>query len=211
MDAPAATWLTHLDAAERLKVTPAMVVDAAGRMKWPSRRRRDDTPEVQVPCAVLAEADAAAATTGATAPGAATDAAALEAAIKMAVQPLQAVIEALLENARVTSTAIETLVCKRNDAQANAAGVKAGTTAIEQQIADLEPALERETRDRPSLQTQADLAREGRRAADERASRASVSSFREGLRREDVEAEIALLKREIEALKSRQRRYCHRG
>jgi transposase len=53
----------------------------------------------------------------------------------------------------------------------------------------LKPALEREVRDRRSLQTQADLAREAHHAANERAAKASASSFREELRREDVEAE----------------------
>ena len=55
MDVPAATWLTYRDAAERLKVTPAMVADAARRMKWPSRLQNDDTAEVEVPGEVLAE------------------------------------------------------------------------------------------------------------------------------------------------------------
>jgi hypothetical protein len=71
----------------------------------------------------------------------------------------------------------------------------------------LKPALEREVRDRRSLQTQADLSRETHRAASERAARASASSFKEELRREDVEAEIAQLRREIETLKARKRRW----
>lgn len=141
----------------------------------------------------------------------AIDASALEAAVRAGVQPLQAVIDALLENARASRAAIETLVLERNAAQMAAAGLKDRTTVNEQQIADLKPALEREARDRRNLQTQADLAREGHRAADERAARASASSLREELRREDVEAEIALLKREIETLKSRQRRWWWRG
>jgi chromosome segregation ATPase len=203
MDAPSATWLTYRGAALRLKVTPATVTDAARRMKWPSRLR-DGTPEVEVPGEVLAEAENATRDAMAVAP--AIDASALESAIRAGVQPLQAVIDALLENARA-SRAIETLILERNAAQTAAAGLKDRTTVNEQQIADLKPALERETRDRRSLQTQADLARGGHRAADERAARASASSLREELRREDVEAEIALLKREIETLKSRRRRW----
>ena len=205
MDAPFATWLTYRDAALRLKVTPAAVTDAARRMKWPSRLRDDGTPEIEVPAEVLAEAENAPRETMATTP--AIDASALEAAVRAGVQPLQAVIDALLENARASRAAIETLVLERNAAQMAAAGLKDRTTVNEQQIADLKPALEREARDRRNLQTQAYLALEGHRAADERAARASASSLREELRREDVEAEIALLKREIETLKSRQRRW----
>jgi hypothetical protein len=205
MDAPSATWLTFRDAAWRLKVTPATVTDAARRLKWPSRLRDDGTPEVEVPGEVLAEAETAPRETMVATP--AIDASALEAAIRAGMQPLQAVVDALLENARVSRAAIETLVLERNAARTAAAGLKDRTTANEQQIADLKPALEREARDRRTLQTQADLAREGHRAADERAARASASSFREELRREDVEAEIALLKREIESLKSRKRRW----
>jgi hypothetical protein len=205
MDAPCAIWLTYRDAAWRLKVTPATVTDAARRMKWPSRLRDDGTPEVEVPAEVLAEAKTAPRDTMAATP--AIDASALEAAVRAGVQPLQAVIDALLENARASRAAIETLVLERNAARTAAAGLKDRTTVNEQQIADLKPALEREARDRRNLQTQADLAREGHRAADERAARASASSFREELRREDVEAEIALLKREIETLKSRKRRW----
>jgi hypothetical protein len=62
-------------------------------------------------------------------------------------------------------------------------------------------------RDRRSLQTQADLAREAHHVANERAAKASASSFREELSREDVETEIAQLRREIETLKARKRRW----
>ena len=99
MDVPAATWLTYRDAAERLKVTPAMVADAARRMKWPSRLQNDDTAEVEVPGEVLAEAETGAGGTTSQTP-LAIDASTLEAALKAAMQPLQAVIDALLENAQ---------------------------------------------------------------------------------------------------------------
>ena len=205
MGVPTAIWLTYREAAERLKVTPATVADAARRMKWPSRLRKDTTSEVEVPGEVLAEAETA--TRDTTAPAAAIDAATLEATIKAAVQPLQAVIDALLENARASRAAIEALVFERNAARTDAAGLREKTAINEQQIADLKPALEREVRDRRSLQTQADLAREAHHAASERAARASASGFKEELRREDVEAEIAQLRREIEALKARKRRW----
>lgn len=206
MDVPAATWLTYRDAAERLKITPAMVADAARRMKWPSRLRNDNTTEVEVPGEVLAEAETRVGdTTSQTL--LAIDASTLEAALKAAMQPLQAVIDALLENARASRAAIEVLLLERAAAQTDAAGLREKTTVNEQRIADLTPALEREIRDRRSLQAQADLARDAYHAANERAARASASSFREELRREDVEAEIAHLKREIESLKSRKRRW----
>jgi hypothetical protein len=204
MDA-AATWMTYCEAAERVKVTPAMVTDAACRLKWPSRLRNDNTPEVEVPGEVLAEAETAARdTTPRTV--LAIDAATLEAAVKAAVQPLQKVIDVLVENSRASRAAIETLL-ERNAARADVAGLREKATVDEQQIADLKPALEREARDRRSLQTQADLAREAHHAANERAARASASSFREELRREDLEAGIAQLRHEIEALKSRKRRW----
>jgi chromosome segregation ATPase len=205
MDA-AATWMTYCEAAERVKVTPAMVTDAACRLKWPSRLRNDNTPEVEVPGEVLAEAETAARdTTPRTV--LAIDAATLEAAVKAAVQPLQKVIDVLVENSRASRAAIETLLLERNAARADVAGLREKATVDEQQIADLKPALEREARDRRSLQTQADLAREAHHAANERAARASASSFREELRREDLEAGIAQLRHEIEALKSRKRRW----
>jgi hypothetical protein len=84
-------------------------------MKWPSRPRNDDTPEVEVPGEVLAE------TPETTVPAAAIDAVTLEAAIKAAVQPLQAVIDALLENARASRAAVEALILERNAARADAA------------------------------------------------------------------------------------------
>jgi hypothetical protein len=206
MDVPAAIWLTYREAAERLKVTPATVADTAHRMKWPSRLWNDGTPEVEVPGEVLAEAAAAARDrTPPTVP--AIDAATLEAAIKAAILPLQAVIDALLENARASRAAVEALILERNAARTDATGLKEKTAINEQLIADLKPALEREVRDRRSLQTQADLAREAHHAANERAARASASGFREELRREDVEAEIAQLRREIETLKARKRRW----
>lgn len=197
--------MTYCEAAERVKVTPAMVTDAACRLKWPSRLRNDNTPEVEVPGEVLAEAETAARdTTPRTV--LAIDAATLEAAVKAAVQPLQKVIDVLVENSRASRAAIETLL-ERNAARADVAGLREKATVDEQQIADLKPALEREARDRRSLQTQADLAREAHHAANERAARASASSFREELRREDLEAGIAQLRHEIEALKSRKRRW----
>ena len=204
MDVPA-IWLTYRKAAERLKVTPATVADAARRMKWPSRLRSDATSEVEVPGEVLAEAETA--TRDTTAPAAAIDAATLEAAIKAAVHPLRAVIDALLENARASRAAVEALILERNAARADTAELREKTTVNEQQIADLKPTLEREVRDRRSLQTQADLAREAHHAASERAARATAAGFREELRREDVEAEIAQLRREIEASKARKRRW----
>jgi len=206
MDIPAANWLTYREAAERLKVTPATVADAARRMKWPSRSRSDGMPEVDVPSEVLAEAAAAA--RDATPPAVpAIDAATLEAAVKAAIQPLQAVIDVLVENSQASRAAIEVLLLARAAARTDAAGLKEKTAINEQQIADLKPTLEREVRDRRSLQTQADLAREAHHAANERAARASASGFREELRREDVEAEIAQLRREIEMLKARKRRW----
>ncbi|WIM12928.1 hypothetical protein [Enhydrobacter sp.] len=205
MGVPTAIWLTYREAAERLKVTPATVADTARRMKWPSRPRNDDTSEVEVPGEVLAEAPETAV------PAVAIDAVALEAAIKAAVQPLQAIIDALLENARASRAAVEALILERNAARADAAELQENTTVNEQKIADLKPALEREVRDRRSLQTQADLSRQAHHAASERAARASASSFKEELRREDVEAEIAQLRREIETLKARKRRWWRPG
>jgi hypothetical protein len=55
-DVSAVAWLTYRDAAERLKVTPAMVADTA-RMKWPSRLQNDNTAEVELPGEVLAEVE----------------------------------------------------------------------------------------------------------------------------------------------------------
>jgi hypothetical protein len=206
MDAPAATWLTHREAAERLNVTPAMVADVARRMKWPNRLRDDNSAEVEVPGEVLAEALTRPRDTTPLVPPV-IDATALEAAIKAAVRPLQAVIDALLENLRASREAIEIMLLERTAARADAAGLREKTKVNEQQIAELKPALERETRDRQTLQLQSDLARGGHHAANERAARASAAGFKEELRREEVEAEIEKLKREIEALKAHKRRW----
>src|SRR6185312_6976711 len=108
---------------------------------------------------------------------------------------------------RASRAATEVLLLARAAGRTDAAGLGEKAAINEQQIADLKPALEREVRDRRSLQTQADLAREAHHAANERAAKASASSFREELRREDVEAEIAQLRREIGTLKARKRRW----
>ena len=206
MDAPAAAWLTYRDAARRLKVTPATVADVARRMNWPSRVRDDDSAEIEVPGEVLAEAETR---PGETAPQVlqAIDAAALETAIKAAMQPLQAVISELSENLRASREATEIMLRERTAARADAAGLREKTTISEQQIAELKPALEREARDRRTLQAQVDQARGAHHAASERAARASAAGFEEELRREELEAEIAKLRREIEGLKARERRW----
>lgn len=204
MDGTVATWLTHREAAERLRVTPATVADAARRMKWPSRLRKDNTIEVEVPGEVLAEAQALA---GDATPVATFDAATLEAAIKAGLQPLQTVIEVLTENLRANHAAAEILALERATAQADSAELRQKHTSDEQRIAELKPALERETRDRQTLQAQVDRAREEYHAANARTARAAAAGFQQELRREDVETEIAQLKREIEALKFRKRRW----
>jgi hypothetical protein len=134
-------------------------------------------------------------------------AATLEAAIKAALQPLQTVIEVLIEDLRVNRAATEVLILERAAAKADAAELRQKHAADERRIADLKPALERETQDRQTLQAQADRAREAYHAANSRAAKAAASGFKEELRREDVEMELALLKREIEALKARKRRW----
>jgi hypothetical protein len=59
------------------------------------------------------------------------------------------------------------LLLARAAGRTDAAGLGEKAAINEQQIADLKPALEREVRDRRSLQTQADLAREAHHAANE--------------------------------------------
>jgi len=103
-----------------MKVTSANVADAARRMKWPSRLGSDDTAESEI-----APRD----TTARAVPP--IDAAAFEAVVKMAVPPLQAVIDLLVEDARASRADVETLRLERDAAWADAAGLREKTTVTE--------------------------------------------------------------------------------
>jgi hypothetical protein len=130
MNAPTACWMTQAEAADRLKVTLAMVVDAATRLQWPSRLRDDQVVEIEVPGMVLLEAQARPDLRPSNERP--VDARAIEVGVKAAIQPLHQTMEELVEALWASRAATEAVHGERtaaNAATAKAREETAGATA----------------------------------------------------------------------------------
>jgi chromosome segregation ATPase len=189
-------WLTYHQVSERLGLRTAGAAAArARRAKWP-KRTRNDTLEVEVcvPADVLAVGPSKAKERRHPPNGAGDSAQATADAVAAAVAPLQGIIESLSGELNAARAASDGLRDQLAAAQAEAAGFKGRSMAIE-------AALEQAIGERRDLQQKVDHVRREYQAIQERIVQAQAETLDERRRRHATEDLMARLKYELNELR----------
>ncbi len=204
---PGPVWMTYRKLAAALGLrSPHTAAARARRARWPKRIRNDTTEaEIAVPADVLAQAQQRPKDRRPPSDKRPADRD-LRAAVGVAVAPLQATIQSLLTDLQKARETIDGLRAEAASHQADVAERRGAAAAKDAQIADLKAALEREVQDHRALRLQIERTRQELRAAEERVVKAKAQTLDGERERDQLQQEIARLKRELIVAESAQKR-----